>query len=112
MTVSTERVAIPMLDATDLQRARRRLYRVGDVYLPIPIAGLQAGVALGFALLWWPLLRMLGLHLGLTTTLPFLGPPIGIVLLLKDDLVEGRSPLAYAFARARWLLGTTTVVGR
>lgn len=90
---------IPLNDYTDLQRLRRRLYRIHDVRLPVPIAAIQAGVGLATLLATIAVLGLLGLRLDTPTmAVPYLGPMVAAAKLVGGDMIGGRSP-------ARWVLG-------
>lgn len=102
---------IPLVDATDVGRIRRRLYRVGDFPLPVPVAAVQAAAGLGTLLATWLVLGLLGLSFGSRTSVFYLAPALLAGWSMNTDQIEGRSAAAYAGSWVRWAASPREVYG-
>ncbi|MGH8898897.1 MAG: TcpE family conjugal transfer membrane protein [Egibacteraceae bacterium] len=94
---------------TSIWRIERRLYKVYDWVLPMPISIPQMAVFLVSLLLWALLLQALGVELHASTGWLYLVPPGFAAWVSERPLVEEKRPHELAAAQVRYLFEPRTL---
>jgi hypothetical protein len=96
---------------TSIFRLQRRLYRVYDVELPVPITFPQVAAFLLAAFVDVMVLRAIGVELSPGTAWAYLVPPAVAAWLANRRIADERSPLDWAVAQVRHLVEPRTLTG-
>lgn len=89
---------------TNVWNADRRIYRFGDLNLPMPLSFKQIGIFLAAGVLWFPI--VIFLPIPLTTWWGFgllIGPPIGLAVLADKPIFGGKTIIQSIFSEFRFL---------
>lgn len=105
--------AIEVYDWTAVHKVKRRLYRIHDVQLPVPVSFVQAAAAVAVLLLTRLLLTTLTVPLTARTSPLYLAPALAAGFAAGREAMEGgRTFVQWSRARVRWaLLPAAVVVG-
>ncbi|MGH9187354.1 MAG: TcpE family conjugal transfer membrane protein, partial [Acidimicrobiales bacterium] len=96
---------------TGIFHLQRRLYRVYDVELPMPVSFPQAVAFLAVGSLMFIGLRAAGVELSPGTAWAFLVPPGLAAWLANRPVADQRSPLQWAVAQVRYLVEPRAITG-
>jgi hypothetical protein len=102
-----ERLDLPVF--TNVFRLRRRLYRIYDVELPVPVSLLQVVAFSAAAVLVFTALRAGGVDLTPGSAWVFIVPPGVFAWLANRSVADERTPLEWGTAQVRHLLEPRTL---
>lgn len=89
---------------TSIWELDRKLYKVEDWVLPVPVSLLQAGVFAGVAAVWWLVLRLLGVVFSADTGWLYLVPPGAAAWLAGRPVAEHKRIHQLLGSQLRYLL--------
>ena len=104
---------IPLYDGTDVQRLRKRSYKLWgtNVRLPVPVAMVQAVAFLVTLWVTFTVYAAVGVTFSSRTLAWFFAPAAGALWAARADQIEGRTVTQYVAARARYLVAPRVVWG-
>ena len=89
---------------TNIWRIEKRLYKLYDLRLPMPLPLVQIGVFLGVFVPWIVLLRLVGVPFGGGWVLPlYLVPPAVLTWLATRPVIEGKRLTELLLSQARYV---------
>ncbi|MGH9246336.1 MAG: TcpE family conjugal transfer membrane protein [Acidimicrobiales bacterium] len=109
ITQTRDEVELPVY--TSIFRLQRRLYRVYDVELPVPVTFPQVAAFLMAAFFDVLLLRAVGVELTPASAWAFLVPPAVAAWVANRRIADERSPLEWGVAQLRHLAEPRTLTG-
>ena len=105
--MTVDRLDLPVF--TNVFRLRRRLYRIYDVELPVPVSLLQVGVFAAAAVLVFTVLQAAGVGVTPGSAWAFVVPPGVRAWLANRSVADERSPVEWGTAQVRHLLVPRTL---
>lgn len=108
-TRPSEEVELPVY--TSIFRLQRRLYRVYDIELPVPISFPQVAAFLLAVFVDVIVLRAIGFELSPGTAWAYLVPPAVAAWLANRRISDERSPADWCLAQIRHLVEPRTLTG-
>jgi hypothetical protein len=108
-TNQSEEIELPVY--TSIFRLQRRLYRVYDIELPVPITFPQVAAFLLAAFVDVIVLRAVGVELSPGTAWLYLVPPAVAAWLANRRISDERSPVDWVAAQVRHLVEPRTLTG-
>lgn len=81
---------------TNIWNVEKKLYNVGDLKLPFPVAFKQIGLFVVFTVPWIALLFFLSVPINATTHYLWWGPPGVLTWMGNKPIFEGKSIIQYA----------------
>lgn len=100
MDTANDRVELPVY--TSIFRLRRRLYRVYDIDLPVPVSFAQVTAFVAAFVVMLVVLRALGVDPSPGSAWAYLVPPGAAAWVANRPIGDDRSVLAWAVAHARY----------
>ena len=88
---------------TSLWNVERKLYKLYDWTLPVPVGFRQLGVGGGFGLIWMVLLNKLGVPFGSPWHVLYLGPPGVGAWLAGKPVAEGKTLSSLVLSQLRYI---------
>lgn len=83
-------VPLALRTHTSLWQTEKRLYKLYDVTLPVPVSLKQLGFFLGFSVPWWIMLNMLSIPFSSPWHLLWIAPPIAVTWGASRPVAEGK----------------------
>ncbi|CAN5235554.1 hypothetical protein BH20ACT8_BH20ACT8_21480 [soil metagenome] len=94
---------------TAIWHVERRLYKIEDWVLPVPVSLLQVGVFAACAACWWVLLRLAGVGFGADTGWLYVVPPACAAWAAGRPVAEHKRPHELLVSQLRYLLAPKTL---
>lgn len=88
---------------TAIWRVERRLYKIEDWVLPVPVSLLQTGVFATCAACWWVLLRLAGVGFGADTGWLYVVPPACAAWAAGRPVAEHKRPHELLMSQLRYV---------